>query len=291
MPYDYFDRYVFECWAGYGIPEVLRRFQLKKLDDKGLVRWTAFDEDDHRIYAFEVRDLQFKGRHAWAFVIERDGALEVEEIYVRPEYRRRGHGRWLADRVTQLAREKGMPLRLWVSFADCKSESEANYPALVATARRLGVRFQPSTVLWAAYFGTTEHPGEDFPVEPMFVPRRPRAPRAAVLAAALALAGDVNATNGRHPDPTILGQVAAIVSSEMFPKPGTPEWGQMNQRRAELIRKDISCQLTPAEQVELDRLQRLSLAAVDEVFPYPQHDEDRERELDERLRRQEAAGE
>ena len=133
-------------------------------------------EEDHHIYAFEVRDAQSDERRAWTFVIERDGVLEVEELYVRPEYRRLGHGRWLADRVAQLSREKKMPLRLWVAFADCKAESESNYSALVATARRLGVQFRPCSVPWAAYFATTEQPGEVFPVEPASIPR-PACPR------------------------------------------------------------------------------------------------------------------
>ena len=52
-----------------------------------------------------------------------------------------------------------------------------------------------------------------------------------------------------------------------FPDVGTPEWGIMNQRRAELIRKDIRGELTEAEREEYEVLQRLSLAAVDAAFP------------------------
>ena len=106
MPYEYFDRYVFECWSTYGRPDVLRLYKLKKLDGEGLVRWSALDEEDHHIYAFEVRDARHEERRAWTFVIERDGALEIEELYVRPEYRGRGHGRWLADRVACLRARK-----------------------------------------------------------------------------------------------------------------------------------------------------------------------------------------
>src|SRR5260370_13964008 len=186
MPYEYFDRYVFECWATYG-SGVLRVYRSKKLDDEGRVQWSAHDEQDHRIYAFEVHDPRSDERRAWTLVIERDGALEIEELYVRPEYRRLGHGRWLADRVAQLAREKQMPLRLWVAFADCKSESESNYSAIVSTARRLSVQFRTCPVPWAAYFATTEQQGEVFPVEPSTIPDRPRAPRDAVRAFVLAL--------------------------------------------------------------------------------------------------------
>ena len=227
MPYDYFDRYVFECWAVYGRPEVLRLYKLTKLDDEGRVRWSAHDEDDHHIYAFEVRDANHKERLAWVFVIEREGALEIEEMYVRPEYRRLGHGRWLADRVFQLAHEKGLPLRLWIAFADCRTESESNWPALVATARRMGIRFQRSPVPWAAYFGTTDQPGEDVPVEPVTIPGRPRCPRAALLAAvaALGLGSSQPAVNGAE------SVTAAQHLQEEVITVGTPEWDILTARQ------------------------------------------------------------
>ena len=49
-----------------------------------------------------------------------------------------------------------------------------------------------------------------------------------------------------------------------FPLPGTTEWGKMNQDRAELIQKNLSGTLTEAESVEYEKLQRWSLAAVEE---------------------------
>ena len=75
-----------------------------------------------------------------------------------------------------------------------------------------------------------------------------------------------------------------------FPKPGTLEWGKMNQRRAELIRKDVSGTLSDDERTEYEYLQSQSLAALDEAFPYPKEDEDRVRALEERLSKQEASG-
>jgi hypothetical protein len=56
---------------------------------------------------------------------------------------------------------------------------------------------------------------------------------------------------------------------EGFPKVGTAEWGQMNERRAELIRKNIRGELSAEEREEYERLQRLSLAAVDVAYPRP----------------------
>ncbi len=46
----------------------------------------------------------------------------------------------------------------------------------------------------------------------------------------------------------------------------------MNRRRAELIEKDIDQTLTAAEREEYERLQGLSLAAVEKAFPRPKRD-------------------
>jgi hypothetical protein len=54
-----------------------------------------------------------------------------------------------------------------------------------------------------------------------------------------------------------------------FPAVGTPEWGRMNQRRAELIRKKNRKGLSSAEQIEYERLQRLSHDALETQFPRP----------------------
>lgn len=41
MPYEYFDRYVFECWATYGNSGLLKQYKLKRLDEDGRMRWAA----------------------------------------------------------------------------------------------------------------------------------------------------------------------------------------------------------------------------------------------------------
>jgi GNAT superfamily N-acetyltransferase len=269
MPFEYFDRYVFECWATYGNSALMRVYIPKRLQGEGLLRWTAHDEEDHRIYGFEVQDKNYRERRAWAFVVERDGALEVEEIYVRPEYRRLGHGRWLADRVAQLARDRKMPLRLWVAFADCRSEAASNYAALAATARRLGVQFLPSPVAWAAYFGTTERPGSDDPIEPPAVPRRPRMPRQELLAAVLALGlGSLGApVEPRQESAVAVHQPeSGLTPGQSDIEVGSEAWLAVTQRRAELIFKKNRDGLTESERAEFDRLQQISRATIAKKF-------------------------
>jgi hypothetical protein len=83
LPYEYFDRYVFESWATYPPvkPEIRRE---KVAGGVKEVRWVMRDESDRRIYGYEINNLSVTDRWAWAFVVERDDALEIEEIYVRP---------------------------------------------------------------------------------------------------------------------------------------------------------------------------------------------------------------
>lgn len=52
-----------------------------------------------------------------------------------------------------------------------------------------------------------------------------------------------------------------------FPQVGTAEWGEMNRKRAELIRKKIRGELSESEREECETLQRLSLAEVEASFP------------------------
>lgn len=160
-----------------------------------------------------------------------DNALEVEEIYVRPEFRGHGLGRWLAERIAELAREKKLLLRLWVAFADCKSESEANYSAMVATALRLGVQFQPCPVPWAAYFGTTESPGELLPIEPKVIPVRPRTPRLAILAAALAFGNRVP----MHAENSDIAASIKLSHTQTLTRSGNENWtsGYADRRKVQ----------------------------------------------------------
>lgn len=51
-----------------------------------------------------------------------------------------------------------------------------------------------------------------------------------------------------------------------FPQVRTAEWGEMNRKRAELIRKKIRGELSENEREEYETLQRLSLAEVEASF-------------------------
>jgi hypothetical protein len=62
-----------------------------------------------------------------------------------------------------------------------------------------------------------------------------------------------------------------MTDDEPFPEPNTPEWNVMNQRRYDLMTRNVFSNppLTAEERAELDRLQAKSLEALNRVFPSP----------------------
>ncbi len=267
LPYDYFDRYVFECWDAIVKPKELRNFRSKNLAKRGSQSWSGLDEQGRKVYGFEIGDPTTDERHGWAFAIEREGRLEVEELFVRHDFRGLGIGRWLAERIAELARIKAVPVAVWVSFADSKRESEKTYPMLLAIARILGVRFQKSPVNWAAYYATSDGDGSDTPIEPSEFPARPRSPFNVIAAAALALSSfepHLNGSaNGRAPI------VVQATNQDTEVTIGSAEWDAMTERRANLIVKKSKQSLSADELAEFQRLQRMTHLSLEKAYPRP----------------------
>lgn len=187
MPFSYFDARLIEAWATGGDPD--HEGSLKRFARGGstqTIQWEARSIWREPLYIFIIYDPEADERIGWTFVLMRNDFLEVEELYVRPEYRGQGYGRELVDTIRVFARGKNRPMRLWVPFADSKQESPQSIDALVSVVRRLGLKFRKCDVRWAAYLGVSD--GEsDVPIEPDRIPPRAMSTRDRVRAAALAL--------------------------------------------------------------------------------------------------------
>lgn len=261
LPFAYYNKYVFEHYVGYDIPD-LTRFQTKKLKP-GWRRWQAHDEFDRRLYAFEAGDPE-RERLGWAFAVESDDAIEVEELFVAPGARRQGIGRTLADYIVQLAAAKSLPIRLWVSFADTVQESPDTAGALASLAKRMRLRFYQSPVPWAAYFAASSRTGSETPVEPAHMPGRPKSTMGALVAFAASVGVAMSA-----PTPPPAGNPPTVVLRKQQLTLDSPEWATKNARRAALIRKKNREGLAPAEWAEFEDLQLTARALVEAASPRP----------------------
>jgi GNAT superfamily N-acetyltransferase len=143
MPSRFVDEWMTESWAvdmsAATFPECSSIEEL---------RWDVAVPLGRRLYGLEIYDGSTDERIGWSFLVDREGHLDIEELYVRPAYRRMGFGSRLAGMLLDLAREHGHTLRAWIPFVDCQ---EANRPALARTILKLGLNVRRSGVPWAAY--------------------------------------------------------------------------------------------------------------------------------------------
>ena len=99
------------------------------------------------IHGSEVYDGAHDERIAWTLAVHREGFLDVEELFVRPQYRGRGHASQLIEMLLELTAKLKRPLRLWVPFADW---TPSNIPAIERIAEKFGLRLFHADVRWAA---------------------------------------------------------------------------------------------------------------------------------------------
>lgn len=126
-------------------------------------------------HGIEFRDPQDL-RIAWALAVQREeGWLEVEELFVRPTFRRQGHGKALVRRLDDLARELECKLKMWISHADIDASNISIIDKLIAP---FGLARKASPYRWAAQLAGLV--GDDEMGQPIPRPSSPR-PRSPLL--------------------------------------------------------------------------------------------------------------
>ena len=150
LPFEYFDEYVVSAWTAYGtgpLPDCYAG------EGRTVIYWGNLDRlgsslhGGDVIHGREVYDGTNDERIGWTFAVHRDGFLDVEELFVRPQYRGEGHGRRLVEMLLGLSGKLKRPLRLWVPFADW---TPANMPLVERVVQKLGLTLFHANVRWAA---------------------------------------------------------------------------------------------------------------------------------------------
>ena len=115
----------------------------------------AWRFSEHGSGIFHCREFVDPGdeRIGWTFAIERAEAVEIEELFVRPAFRRQGYGKRLIRLVNDLAVTKHVPLKIWVSHADTDS---SNLQVLKKLIDPLGLQIVNSGFRWAPLLAEPE---------------------------------------------------------------------------------------------------------------------------------------
>jgi GNAT superfamily N-acetyltransferase len=69
---------------------------------------------------FHVREIvgPNEDRMAWTFAIQRSDSLDIEELFVKPEHRRKGYAKSLVRLLGKLAFEVQQYPRVWIPYSD-----------------------------------------------------------------------------------------------------------------------------------------------------------------------------
>ena len=147
LPYNYFPERFLEGWAvtDVGIPPLPRNSS-----QIHIYTWGIKDLFGDILHAAEIVDCLQDEMIAWGFAIQGESPfLELEELFVRPNWRMRGYASQLTTEFLRLGARLGKQIRAWIPHSDI---GELNQPALNAVFRRLGLSCNPSPVRWAAAF-------------------------------------------------------------------------------------------------------------------------------------------
>jgi GNAT superfamily N-acetyltransferase len=105
-----------------------RRDSVIEGTDGSIFYWhEILDDDDNRV--------------AWASALVTEAHLEIEELFVRPEYRRQGHGRSLLNKLRETALGRGLSPKILISFPDAVPH---NLEVIEKIVRPIGLSIQAS---------------------------------------------------------------------------------------------------------------------------------------------------
>jgi len=156
LPFEYIDAYMFDAWIMRGVG-----VELDCYDHEGIqqIEWTAPDligqhmvNGGGLVHGCEINDGTRDERMGWAIAIYRDGYLDVEELFVRPEFRRQGVARQLTAMLSDLSQRVGFPLRIWVPWGDYEG---VNASGVSRIADLLGLELFETGTNWAEALGVS----------------------------------------------------------------------------------------------------------------------------------------
>jgi hypothetical protein len=146
LPYEYFARYLIEAWT-LSTPAFVRPANPSAPSLMEL-QWGVNDALGGVLHGVEIYSPVDDELLAWGMAVERDGFLDVEELFTTPNSRRRGHGTRIAKLLLARGRQLQLRPRYWVPHADVNSENLGQFTRI---ARSMGFTLHRAKEPWAAY--------------------------------------------------------------------------------------------------------------------------------------------
>lgn len=140
--------------------------------------WLLKDRNRSLRQWYELMDVISDERLAWASTVEFESTLEIEELYVRPAFRRHGFGNYLFNTIRQASADKGLSLRMWISFPDASPENLTAIQGITAPA---GLGIQRSGVRWAPLLAAPIWENRKGPIQSFNYPEKPPAVPAEIV--------------------------------------------------------------------------------------------------------------
>jgi GNAT superfamily N-acetyltransferase len=155
LPFGYLSRFLVEAWTA---PV---RYLPPKPTKPGIdIRMTEGEESKLGTpWIVDIMDGDNDVMVGWAHVIQSGKTLNVEELFVRPDYRGRGHGTALVNEIRRIAPE-GYHVNFWIPWGD---HTDWNKASLLGWLRKNQLKVEPSKARWAAYLATDGAPVESLP--------------------------------------------------------------------------------------------------------------------------------
>ena len=162
--YDYFSNYFFEAWTPVDVPSDIPELTPSISDLPTIQLWGIQDASLTTVlHGVDLYDPCTDERQGWAFAVERNGALEIEELYVRPVFRRKHRGTTLLRELVEISDKQNLPLGVWIPHADVSARNLYRADRLLKSA---GLARRSSGNRWASFkydatakLATTSDPG------------------------------------------------------------------------------------------------------------------------------------
>jgi GNAT superfamily N-acetyltransferase len=151
LPYEYFENSFVEGFIVNGVGEFPPNRPKKGI---GGIAWAKRDYSGRVFYAREFYDADADENIGWAFAVQKTDHLGVEELYVRPQFRRQGFGMLLLQSLKDLSAKKGLSLLFLIPFADSELSNLSIVEKLLS---KEGYQFFKSGVPGCSFVASTGH--------------------------------------------------------------------------------------------------------------------------------------